>query len=94
MQRFRQRIPGLAGRQERDPLVMVAGVPTQQEAKTCLDTLLRQGIRAQVRQDRGTGGFELWAPASQEPQARLLLGLSGHSVIRLPRRKAPGKGKR
>ena len=32
-------------------------------------------------------GWEVWVRASDEPKARLILGLSGHSVIRLPRRK-------
>ena len=94
-QQFRQKIGWLGGhRQEADPLVKVAGVPTKQEGEACLATLLRQGIGAQLRQEPDTGGFDLWAPASQEPRARLLLGLSGHSVIRLPRRKPPEKGKR
>jgi hypothetical protein len=95
MQRFRQRIPLLGGRRpEADPLVKVAGVPSKQEADTCLETLLRQDIPAQMREDTEAGGFALWAPASHEPQARLLLGLSGRSVIRRPRRKASGKGER
>jgi hypothetical protein len=95
MQRFRGRISGLRGRpSEADPLVKVAGVPTRQEAETCLEALLSQGIRAQVRGDIESGGFALWAPASREPRARLLLGLSGHSVIRIPRQKAPEKGRR
>ncbi|MFQ6020099.1 MAG: hypothetical protein ACE5KW_05010 [Dehalococcoidia bacterium] len=95
IQRFRQRIPWLRGqRVEADPQVKVAGAPTRQEADTCLETLLSQGIRAEVRQDLEGGGFELWAPASQEPQARLLLGLSGRGVIRLPRQRPVEKGKR
>ena len=94
VQRFRDRIKWLQGRAESDPLVKVAGVPSKQEADTCLGTLLSQGMRAQVRQDPETGGFELWAAASQETQARLLLGLSGHSVIHLPRQRPAAKGKR
>ena len=79
---------------EVDPLVKVAGVATRQEADTCLEALLSQGIQAQLREDMEAGGFALWTPASQEPRARLLLGLSGRSVIRLARHKAPAKGKR
>lgn len=95
VQRFRDRIKWLQGRPaESDPLVKVAGVPSKQEADTCLGALLSQGIRAQVRQDPETGGFELWASASQEPPARLLLGLTGHSVIRLPRQRPEAKGKK
>lgn len=94
-QRLRDRVRSLLGRgRDAEPLVKVAGVPSKQEAATCLETLQRQGVRAQVRQEADTGGYELWAPASQEPQARLLLGLSGHSVIRLPRQRPAAKGKR
>ncbi len=72
---------------EPDPLVKVAGMPTRHEAETCLETLLGRGIISEVRED-AMGAFELWAPASVEPLARLLLGLSGRSVIRVPRRKS------
>jgi hypothetical protein len=37
------------------------------------------------------GAFELWVRASQEPQARLVMGLSGRSVIRLPRHRGAGE---
>jgi hypothetical protein len=46
-----------------------------------------------VHEPKG-GGFELWAPACQEPSARLLLGLSGRGVIRLARQRPAEKGKR
>jgi len=95
VQRFRDRIKWLKGRQvQSDPLVKVAGVPSKQEVDGCLEALLQQGIQAEVRQDTDISGFELWAPASQEAQARLCLGLSGHSVIRLPRQRPAAKGKR
>ena len=71
---------------EPDPLVKVAGMPTRHEADACLETLHSRGIYAEVRED-AMGAFELWAHASVEPLARLLLGLSGHSVIRVPRPK-------
>ena len=32
--------------------------------------------------------WEVWVRVSDEPHARLVLGFSGHSVIRLPRRKS------
>ena len=35
----------------------------------------------------GPPGWEVWVRASDEPRARLILGLSGHSVSRLPRKK-------
>jgi hypothetical protein len=39
------------------------------------------------------GAFELWVRASQEPEARLVMGLSGRSVIRLARHGREGEGK-
>ena len=65
---------------------MVAGVATQQEMDTCLEALLHKGIKAEGR-STGRGTLEIWAPASQEPEARLLLGLSGRSVLRLRRQR-------
>ena len=65
---------------------MVAGIATQHEMDTCLETLLHKGIKAEGR-STGRGTLEIWAPASQEPEARLLLGLSGRSVLRLRRQK-------
>jgi hypothetical protein len=32
--------------------------------------------------------WEVWVRVREEPRARLVLGFSGHSVIRLPRRKS------
>ena len=86
--RFRKTIEILRGRPAGpDSLVKVAGVPTRREMETCLETLLHRGIEAEGRQNPATGALEIWTRASQEPQARLLLGLSGHSVIRIPRRR-------
>ncbi len=89
-----RRIRGAVRRRERepDPLVKVAGVPTHHEAETCLETLQARGIYAELRED-AMGAFELWAHASVEPLARLLLGLSGHSVIRVPRPKGEDESK-
>ncbi len=83
-----RRIRGAVRRRERepDPLVKVAGVPTHHEAQACLETLQGRGIYAELRED-AMAAFELWTHASVEPLARLLLGLSGHSVIRVPRPK-------
>ncbi|HXG41352.1 MAG TPA: hypothetical protein VNL95_01345 [Dehalococcoidia bacterium] len=69
-------------------LLVVAGAPTRQEAERCQETLRRQGIPAQMR--RGRSGFEIWVPAETEAEARLLLGLSGRSCIRVARPKASG----
>ena len=84
-------------RQERepDPLVKVAGVPTRRDAEACLEALEAKAIEAEMREDgQRLGAFELWVRASQEPQARLVMGLSGRSVIRLARhRRDEGEGK-
>lgn len=76
----------LLGIHRHDKPVMVAGMATQQEMDTCLGTLQRKGIKAEGR-STGRGTLEIWAPASQEPEARFLLGLSGRSVLRLRRRR-------
>ena len=81
---------------ELDPLVKVAGVPTRRDAEACLEALEAKAIEAEIREDgpaQGRGAFELWARASQEPQARLVMGLSGRSVIRLERHRGEGEGK-
>jgi hypothetical protein len=79
---------------ELDPLVKVAGVPTRRDAQACLDALEAKAIEAEIREDgQRLGTFELWVRASQEPQARLVMGLSGRSVIRLERHRGEGEGK-
>ena len=86
--RFRKTIDILRGRPAGPgSLVKMAVVPTRKEMETCLEALLHRGIEAEGRQNPATGGLEIWTRARQEPQARLLLGLSGHSVIRIPRRR-------
>jgi len=83
-----RRIRGAIRRQERehDPLVKVAGMPTRQDAETCLEALRSRGMYAEMREDSaGAGAFELWVHASVEPLARLMLGLSGRSVLRIER---------
>ncbi len=84
-----KRFRSVLGRRERedDPLVKVAGVPNRRDADTCLEALEAKGIKADLREDsHHLGALELWVRASREPQARLVMGLSGRSVIRLPRR--------
>ena len=79
---------------ESDPLVKVAGVPTRRDAETCLEALEAKAIEAEAREDgQRLGAFELWVRASQEPEARLVMGLSGRSVIRLERHRGEGEGK-
>ncbi len=84
-----RRIRSALGRreQEDDPLVKVAGMPNRRDAETCLEALEAKGIKAVLREDsHHLGALELWVRASREPQARLVMGLSGRSVIRLSRR--------
>ena len=88
-----RRLRTVLGRREgeQDPLVKVAGMPSRRDADTCLEALEAKGIKAVLRDDTlHAGAYELWVPASWEPQARLVMGLSGRSVIRLPRR-PPGE---
>ncbi len=88
-----RRLRSVLGRGEReaDPLVKVAGMPTRHDAETGLEALEAKGIKAELAPDsHNPGAFELWVRASQEPQARLIMGLSGRSVIRLARKRAEG----
>lgn len=71
----------------------VAGLADRRDAETCLGALEAKGIPAELRDDH-TGACELWVRASDEPQARLIMGLSGRSVIRLSRGTADRPGKR
>ena len=86
-----RRLRSVLGRGEReaDPLVKVAGMPTRRDAETGLEALEAKGMKAVLAEDsHNPGAFELWVRASQEPQARLIMGLSGRSVIRLQRKRA------
>jgi hypothetical protein len=92
---IRRTVSSLRGRRAvEDPLVKVAGTIHQVEVDVWQTALERQGIRATVRElapeaappvDRPS--WEVWVRQSNEPRARLILGLSGRSVIRLPRQK-------
>jgi hypothetical protein len=89
-----RRLRSVLGRGEReaDPLVKVAGMPTRRDAQTSLEALEAKGIEAELTEDpHNIGAFELWVRASQEPQARLIMGLSGRSVIRLERKRVGGE---
>jgi hypothetical protein len=69
-------------------------VPSRRDAEACLEALESKAIEAEMREDgQRLGAFELWVRASQEPQARLVMGLSGRSVIRLERHRGAGEGK-
>ena len=92
-----RRLRSALGRGERevDPMVKVAGMPTRHDAEPSLEALEAKGIRAELIEDsHNPGAFELWVRASQEPQARLIMGLSGRSVIRLRRERAEGEARR
>lgn len=79
------------GGRETDPVVKVAGMPTRRDAETGQEALEAKGIKAELTEDpHNIGAFELWVRASQEPQARLIMGLSGRSVIRLTRKRVAG----
>jgi len=80
--------------QEADPMVKVAGMPTRRDAETGLEALEANGIKAELTPDsHHLGAFDLWVRASQEPEARLIMGLSGRSVIRLTRKRAEGEAR-
>lgn len=92
--RLRRRVPFLGRRPPEDVWVKVAGTINQLEVDVWRQALERQGVNARVVEcppealpPAGQPSWEIWVRASNEPQARLILGLSGRSVIRLPRRK-------
>ncbi len=88
-----RRLRSVLGRRKReaDPRVKVAGMSTRRDAETGLEALEAKGIKAELKEDpHNIGAIELWVRASQEPQARLIMGLSGRSVIRLERKRAEG----
>ena len=73
----------------------VAGTIHQVEVDVWQTALERQGIKATVRElapeaspPVGRPSWEVWVRLSDETRARLILGLSGRSAIRLPRHKA------
>ncbi len=73
-------------------MVKVAGMPNRRDAETGLEALEAKGIKAELTEDsHNIGAFELWVRASHEPQARLIMGLSGRSVIRLERKRVGGE---
>jgi hypothetical protein len=96
LDRIRRTVSSLRRRRSaEDPLVKVAGTIHQVEVDVWRTALERQGIEATIRElapevapPAGRPSWEVWVRQSDEPQARLILGLSGRSVIRLPRQKA------
>lgn len=96
LDRIRRTVRSLRrGRSVEDPLVKVAGTIHEVEVDVWQTALERQGIEATIQElapevapPVGRPSWEVWVRQSDEPRARLILGLSGRSVIRLPRQKA------
>ena len=94
-ERVRRTVSSLRGhRLAENPPVKVAGTIHEVEVDVWRTALERQGIEATIRElapeaapPVGRPSWEVWVRLSDEPRARLILGLSGRSVIRLPRRK-------
>ncbi|MGQ9573641.1 MAG: hypothetical protein ACUVV3_10765 [Dehalococcoidia bacterium] len=95
LDRIRRTVLSLRRRRSpQDVLVKVAGTIHQVEVDVWRTALERQGIEATVRElppeaapPTGSPSWEVWVRLGDEPRARLILGLSGRSVIRLPRGK-------
>ncbi len=96
LDRIRRAVQSLRRRRAAEnPLVKVAGTIHQVEVDVWQTALGRQGVEATIRElapevapPVGRPSWEVWVRQSDEPRARLILGLSGRSVIRLPRPKA------
>ena len=93
LENFRRRFgrPRLA---TEDMWVKVATTYRPDEAEVWQVTLQAEQIQPSIREVPRQPGptppacWEVWVRVSDEPHARLILGFSGHSVIRLPRRRA------
>ena len=92
--RLRRWLPFLGRRSPKDVWVKVAGTIHQVEVDVWRQALERQDVGARIVEcppealpPTGRPSWEIWVRTSEEPKARLVLGLSGRSVIRLPRRK-------
>jgi hypothetical protein len=85
---------GRPRRSTEDMWVKVATTYRADEAKTWQDTLQAEQIEPSIREVPQPGPppappcWEVWVRVKDEPHARLVLGFSGHSVIRLPRRRS------
>ena len=96
LDRIRRTVSSLRRRRPpENPLVKVAGTIHQVEVDVWQTALARQGIEPTIRElapevapPVGRPSWEVWVRLSDESRARLILGLSGRSVIRLPRPKA------
>jgi hypothetical protein len=86
---------GRPRRSTEDMWVKVATTYRAEEAEVWREALQADQIQPSIRDVPRQPGppptpacWEVWVRVSDEPNARLVLGFSGHSVIHLPRRKA------
>ena len=86
---------GRPRRSTEDMWVKVATTYRAEEVEVWRDALEADDIEPSIREvlrqpgpPPTPGCWEFWVRVSDEPQARLVLGFSGASVIHLPRRKA------
>ncbi len=85
---------GRPRRSTEDMWVKVAATYRAEEADVWRDALQAEQIQPSIREAPRRPGppwtppcWEVWVRVSDEPHARLVLGFSGASVIRLPRSK-------
>ena len=85
---------GRPRRSTEDMWVKVATSYRADEVEVWREALQAEEIQPSIREVLRQPGppptppcWEVWVRVSDEPRARLILGFSGHSVIRLPRRK-------
>jgi len=86
---------GRPRRSTEDMWVKVATTYRSEEVEVWREALEADDIQPSIREVPRQPGpppsppcWEVWVRVSHEPQARLVLGFSGASVIHLPRRKA------
>ena len=86
---------GRPRRSTEDMWVKVATTYRADEAEVWREALQAEQIQPSIREVARQPGppatppcWEVWVRVSDEPHARLVLGFSGASVIRLPRRKS------
>lgn len=85
---------GRPRRSTEDMWVKVATTFRAEEVDVWREALQADEIQPSIREVPRQSGpspaplcWEVWVRVRDEPSARLVLGFSGHSVIRLPRRK-------
>lgn len=90
---------GRPRRSTEDMWVKVAATYRAEEVEVWREALEADEVQPSIREVPRQPGppptprcWEVWVRVRDEPRARLILGFSGHSVIRLPKRK-PGQSK-